>query len=202
MSHNTGRKILHNYYAANKWRTFKGHLGGDILVVQVQVQALSSKSFVDQRAIWVYISSLNPTLFYDSTTLLSQVCWLSNVEANHATDCVCGLLRYHKSCIWSLAITLPTTHWTFTFHSTASWLYGNAWLAHKNKTSAQSERVTSLALVRGPHRPVPPWLPSRQTGDGRGLLQCGPLRTAAGFRSKSPLCHLLELYFLWISAPK
>lgn len=54
----------------------------------------------------------------------------------------------------SLPITLPTTHWRLTFY-TASWEYGNAWLPHKNQSPAQSdvgtEKVTSLALVRGPH---------------------------------------------------
>lgn len=50
--------------------------------------------------------------------------------------------------------------------------------------------------------PAPPRVPGQQTGDGRGLLQCGPLRAAAGFTSESPLCHGVKLCCLRMSAPK
>lgn len=81
-------------------------------------------------------------------------CHKSASQTSRSTDCQYGMLRHHRSRNWSLPITLPTTHWTLTFY-TASWGYGNARLGHKNQTPAQSdvgtEKVTSLALARGPH---------------------------------------------------
>lgn len=81
-------------------------------------------------------------------------CHKSASQTSRPTDCQCGMLRHHRSCNWSLPITLPTTHWTLTFY-TASLGYGNPWLSHKNQTPAQpdvgTEKVTSLALARGPH---------------------------------------------------
>lgn len=129
---------------------------------------------------------------------MSKVCYIPNI---HTTECQCGLFGHPKSCIWSLPITLPTAQWTFTFYKTAWWLYGNARLAHKNKTSVQPKKVTSLAPVKGGTQAFTT-LNSNRLGMGEPC--CGVVleETAAGFRSKSPLCHLLELHCLWISAPK
>lgn len=141
---------------------------------------------------------LNPTLFYDGTTLVSKVCFIPNI---HTTECQCGLFGHPKSCIWSLPITLPAAQWTFTFYRTAWWLYGNARLAHKNKTSVQPKKVTSLAPVKGGAQAFTT-LNSNRLGMGEPC--CGVVleETAAGFRSKSPLCHLLELHCLWMLSTK
>lgn len=59
--------------------------------------------------------------------------------------------NHHKS---SRPSRNSTTHWTFTFHSTASCLYGNAPVARKRAIFAQCEQMTSTAELDGPHRPL------------------------------------------------
>lgn len=71
---------------------------------------------------------LNPALFNDSTTLLSPVRCISSIEPHQQSPQ--ELQAFQEA---------HQPHWTFTFHSTALCLYGNAWLARKRLIFAQGE---------------------------------------------------------------
>lgn len=113
---------------------------------------------------------------------MSQIC-LSNVGANHPTDWQCGMLGQHWSYNWSPPITLKpiTLHHTLNPH-----IFNRLVELWKCKITPQKPNSCAVRhwnsegdiLGSGEGttlRPVPPWIPGRQTEDGRALLPCGPL---------------------------